>query len=172
MMCPTVILQWQHPGLAPFYMQQPMRAGSMSQGLYPQEASRGLGAAAGSGDQGGGNNNGLTEAGSIKPCDAIRTEHIITCEELELNQPIGIGAEGKVGVHVVLCRGVGWWCLCCDCLRSVARAGRPLDCAPLRHAALCLALCSATLRCTVASGATLTLLPRSTWLSRTGSRLR
>lgn len=39
---------------------------------------------------------GLTETSSVKPSDAIRAEHLICSAELELNQPIGIGAEGKV----------------------------------------------------------------------------
>jgi hypothetical protein len=39
---------------------------------------------------------GLVETSSYKPTDAIKAEFVITAQELELNVPIGVGAEGKV----------------------------------------------------------------------------
>ncbi len=69
---------------------------SHGQGPYAQQPA--------SSGQGGG---GLVETPSLKPSDAIKADHIITCGELELNVPIGVGAEGKVGMcHY--CRRTGW----------------------------------------------------------------
>jgi hypothetical protein len=48
-------------------------------------------------EQGGG---GLGKTSSFKPSDAIKADHIITSRELELTAPIGVGAEGKVGMKV------------------------------------------------------------------------
>jgi hypothetical protein len=84
-------VQWQHPGVMLGMQMQPMGGGgpmSHGQGMMAQPPSAG---------QGGG---GLVETSSIKPSDAIKADHIITCGELELNVPIGVGAEGKVGVGV------------------------------------------------------------------------
>jgi hypothetical protein len=39
---------------------------------------------------------GLVETSSYKPTDAIKADLVITAQELELNVPIGVGAEGKV----------------------------------------------------------------------------
>lgn len=102
------LLQWQHPGLAPMSMH--MHMGSMSMGhlAYPPEASAaGLNMAA-SGGPGDLEPGGLTETSSVKPSDTIRAEHLICSAELELNQPIGIGAEGKVRGTLLLLLGGLW----------------------------------------------------------------
>lgn len=48
--------------------------------------------------QGGQQADRLEQSNSVKPSDAIKADHIITCGELELNVAIGVGAEGKVGL--------------------------------------------------------------------------
>jgi len=87
--CPLrLVSQWHHPGIAPLQMPHmgPLSMGHGA-GVYHGEG----GAAVGGEEHGG-----LTETSSVKPSDAIRAEHLICSAELELNQPIGIGAEGKV----------------------------------------------------------------------------
>jgi hypothetical protein len=50
----------------------------------------------------------LGETSLPGPSGTIRAEHIITCGELELVEPIGVGADWKVCVGVAL-----HWTLCC-----------------------------------------------------------
>lgn len=78
-------MQWQQPGLLHGVPLQ-QQGGSRSQGpgqLAPQDSAK---------QQAG----GLVETSSYKPTDAIKADHVITAQELELNVPIGVGAEGKV----------------------------------------------------------------------------
>ena len=108
-------VQWQHPGVMLNMQMQPMGVGggpmSHGQGMMAQPPSAG---------QGGG---GLVETSSIKPSDAIKADHIITCGELELNVPIGVGAEGKVGLGCGCMEWRGGRGLClCTAVRGVRQA--------------------------------------------------
>jgi hypothetical protein len=81
------------------FTQQPGAPGSA--GLANASGAAAAGPGSGSaGAAGAAADTTLAESGSVKPSNAIRSEHVICASELMLKEVIGAGAEGKVGVWV------------------------------------------------------------------------